>query len=354
MYHAYVSPTHLQPLAALRWLLPRVTELRCPEERAEYVLKRARQSMNSERARLGQSWRKPQGQSHEQALQRVQQREKARLERRLVGLASRLLRWEEEEAQARQRAQALEHSREAREEAREQVREEALVREQAQEEARQLAQQALLLGQQVRERARQARQVQAQQMLAERAQQVQVLGQQAPKPAQVQGQQTLMEQAQQAQVLAQVEKLTLRRARNASGYVGVNLDRHRLGKPYQAKVTCGGKSVHLGYFATAEEAALCVARSPEGQLAAERAAEVERAGAALQLTSEQEEQLAAKRAADALRRKASRKRVREAAAAEAAAAEAEAAEAAAAEAAAAKAAVAEAAASSLPSQEPQL
>ena len=345
MYHAYVSPTHLQPLAALRWLLPRVTELRCPEERAEYVLKRARQSMNSERARLGQSRRKPQGQSHEQALQRVQQREKARLERRLVGLASRLLRWEEEEAQARQRAQALELSREAREEAREvreqvreqareareareQVREQAqreqaLVREQAREEAWQLAQQALLLGQQVRERARQARQVQAQQMLAERAQQVQVLGQQAPKPAQVQGQQTLMEQAQQAQVLAQVEKLTLRRARNASGYVGVNLDRHRLGKPYQAKVTCGGKSVHLGYFATAEEAALCVARSPEGQLAAERAAEVERAGAALQLTSEQEEQLAAKRAADALRRKASRKRVREAAAAEAAAAEAQ-------------------------------
>ena len=30
----------------------------------------------------------------------------------------------------------------------------------------------------------------------------------------------------------------------------------------------GGKQVQLGSFATAEEAALCVARSPEGQAAA--------------------------------------------------------------------------------------
>ena len=30
----------------------------------------------------------------------------------------------------------------------------------------------------------------------------------------------------------------------------------------------GGRSVTLGYFATAEEAALCVARSPEGRAAA--------------------------------------------------------------------------------------
>ena len=39
-----------------------------------------------------------------------------------------------------------------------------------------------------------------------------------------------------------------------------------------ARVWRGGKTVHLGGFATAEEAALCVARSPEGQAAAERAA----------------------------------------------------------------------------------
>ena len=34
----------------------------------------------------------------------------------------------------------------------------------------------------------------------------------------------------------------------------------------------GGKTVHLGYFATAEEAALCVARTPEGRAAAGRVA----------------------------------------------------------------------------------
>ena len=33
----------------------------------------------------------------------------------------------------------------------------------------------------------------------------------------------------------------------------------------------GGKQVYLGGFATAEEAALCIARSPEGQAAAKRA-----------------------------------------------------------------------------------
>ena len=33
----------------------------------------------------------------------------------------------------------------------------------------------------------------------------------------------------------------------------------------------GGKQVGQGYFATAEEAALCVARSPEGQAAAKKA-----------------------------------------------------------------------------------
>ena len=37
-------------------------------------------------------------------------------------------------------------------------------------------------------------------------------------------------------------------------------------------MTRGGKNVYLGSFATAEEAALCVARSPEGQAAAKRAA----------------------------------------------------------------------------------
>ena len=70
---------------------------------------------------------------------------------------------------------------------------------------------------------------------------------------------------------AEAEGLTLLKADNKTGYFGV---RHMPGKPkpYQAKVTRGGKKVHLGSFATAEEAALCVARSPEGQAAAKRAA----------------------------------------------------------------------------------
>ena len=51
-------------------------------------------------------------------------------------------------------------------------------------------------------------------------------------------------------------------------------------KPFQAKVRRGGKDEHLGSFATAEEAALCIARSPEGQAAAPRSA------AAPPLTSE--------------------------------------------------------------------
>ena len=69
-------------------------------------------------------------------------------------------------------------------------------------------------------------------------------------------------------------------AENTAGYYGVHLD-HRVKsklKPYQARVKRGGKKVSLGCFATAEEAALCVARSPEGQAAAERAAVVESQG----------------------------------------------------------------------------
>ena len=45
---------------------------------------------------------------------------------------------------------------------------------------------------------------------------------------------------------------------------GVNHMPGRL-KPYQARVKRAGKDVHLGSFVTAEEAALCVARTPEGR-----------------------------------------------------------------------------------------
>ena len=76
---------------------------------------------------------------------------------------------------------------------------------------------------------------------------------------------------------AQAEKLTLLVADGSSGYFGVSLKPGR-SKPYQAKVRRGGKTVHLGCFATAEEAALCVARSPEGKAAAGRTAAAEGQG----------------------------------------------------------------------------
>ena len=81
---------------------------------------------------------------------------------------------------------------------------------------------------------------------------------------------------------AEAEGLTLLRADNKAGYFGV---KHKPGKPkpYQASVSRGGQVVHLGSFTTAEEAALSIARSPEGQAAAKKAA------AAPLLTSEEAE-----------------------------------------------------------------
>jgi len=85
---------------------------------------------------------------------------------------------------------------------------------------------------------------------------------------------------------AQAEKLMLLVAENSTGYFGVHLKPGHP-KPYQAWVRRGGQQVSLGSFATAEEAALCVARSPEG-----RAAAAERAAAAPPLTSEEARQQA--------------------------------------------------------------
>eukprot|EP00964_Phaeocystis_antarctica_P075358 scaffold46485_cov67-Phaeocystis_antarctica.AAC.3 len=82
----------------------------------------------------------------------------------------------------------------------------------------------------------------------------------------------------QARQQAQAERLTLRVADSTTryygktGYHGVRLDQRGKTKPYQARVCRAGTTVSLGYFATAEEAALCVARTPEGRAAAERLA----------------------------------------------------------------------------------
>ena len=78
---------------------------------------------------------------------------------------------------------------------------------------------------------------------------------------------------QEVRQQAQAEGLTLRRAPTKAGFfrVGINHRRAEPGRPkrpYHAKVLRGGEKVHLGIFATPEEAALCVARSPEGRAAA--------------------------------------------------------------------------------------
>ena len=77
---------------------------------------------------------------------------------------------------------------------------------------------------------------------------------------------------------AQAEKLTLLVAESTAGYFGVCLTKPGQPKPYQARVR-RGTYVYLGCFATAEEAALCVARTPEGRAAAGRAAAAESQGA---------------------------------------------------------------------------
>ena len=76
-------------------------------------------------------------------------------------------------------------------------------------------------------------------------------------------------------------------ANNKAGYFGVHLTKPGRSKPYKAEVKRGGKSVNLGSFATAEEAALCIARSPEGKAAAQRAA-----AAPVHLTSKEARQQA--------------------------------------------------------------
>ena len=86
---------------------------------------------------------------------------------------------------------------------------------------------------------------------------------------------------EQAPQQAQAEEVTLLVAENKAGYFGVIVNNPGYPNPYKAQVTRGGKVVHLGYFATAAAAALCVARTPEGQAAAaaQAAAEAEPAPA---------------------------------------------------------------------------
>ena len=74
------------------------------------------------------------------------------------------------------------------------------------------------------------------------------------------------DKAEAAQRQAKAEGLTLQRSDNAAGYRGVfSVYRCRKTSPFKARVRRGGKQVSLGYYDTAEEAALAYARTPEAQ-----------------------------------------------------------------------------------------
>ena len=80
--------------------------------------------------------------------------------------------------------------------------------------------------------------------------------------------------AEEAVAQAEAEELTLLlSASSNSGFKSVSFDsKPNLTKPYLVKVRRGGKQLTLGHFTTAEEAALCFARSPEAQAAVAAAA----------------------------------------------------------------------------------
>ena len=72
---------------------------------------------------------------------------------------------------------------------------------------------------------------------------------------------------------AEAEGLTLLKADSNTGYKRVSCTGCRSkSKPYLAQVRRGGKTVHLSRFATAEEAALAYARTPEAKAAVGAAA----------------------------------------------------------------------------------
>ena len=83
--------------------------------------------------------------------------------------------------------------------------------------------------------------------------------------------------------LANAEGLTLRLGDSATGHYGVALNKPGQPRPYQARVSHSGS---LGNFATAEEAALCVARSAKGCASSRQRAAVVAMSSAPALTEE--------------------------------------------------------------------
>jgi hypothetical protein len=76
--------------------------------------------------------------------------------------------------------------------------------------------------------------------------------------------------AAEAHAAAAAEGLALVRAETPTGFKGVSRNSNSAIKPFKAQLRHGGRDKHLGVFATAEEAALAVARflGPEGVSAA--------------------------------------------------------------------------------------
>jgi len=81
--------------------------------------------------------------------------------------------------------------------------------------------------------------------------------------------------AEEALRQAEAEGLTLRRAEsNSTGFWGVSFNIRPEATPYQAKLRRNHVLVTLGFFATAEEAALAYARTQEAHVVARESAAV--------------------------------------------------------------------------------
>ena len=78
--------------------------------------------------------------------------------------------------------------------------------------------------------------------------------------------------AEQALATAEAEGLFMPPSNGKTGFRGVTHVTGKKARPFQAWVCREGKLERLGRFATPEEAALCRARTPEGQKAASRCA----------------------------------------------------------------------------------
>lgn len=67
--------------------------------------------------------------------------------------------------------------------------------------------------------------------------------------------------SEEALRLAEAEGLTFEPSESSSGYKGVAMDSRRTHTRFKADIRVSGKNIAIGYFETAEEAALCRARA---------------------------------------------------------------------------------------------